>query len=258
MNVIPIPAFEDNYIWLIGDESAGSYAVVDPGDETPVLNWLRDREAVLSAVMITHQHYDHVGGVDDLVAAFPGIPVYGPSGNRIKGVDHPLVEGQQVSISAGKAAFQVLELPGHTAGHIAYFGEGALFCGDTLFTAGCGRVFDGTIEQLSDSLRRIASLPPATRIYCAHEYTLDNLGFASLVEPDNTEIQQRIRDEEEKRSLGQPTVPSSLSLELATNPFLRTAEPQVIAAAEQYAGHELTGHREVFAALRRWKDQEYD
>jgi Zn-dependent hydrolases, including glyoxylases len=151
-----------------------------------------------------------------------------------------------------------MEVPGHTEGHLAYAGEGVLFCGDTLFACGCGRVFSGTFEQLSDSLRRIAALPPETRIYCAHEYTLANIGFARWVEPENRALLEREAREKEKRARGEPTVPSTLELELATNPFLRTGEPAVIEAAQRWAGRPLAGHREVFRALRQWKDRDYD
>jgi hydroxyacylglutathione hydrolase len=149
-------------------------------------------------------------------------------------------------------------VPGHTAGHIAYYGVDALFCGDTLFAAGCGRVFDGTFEQLSVSLQRIAGLPAETRVYCAHEYTLDNLGFAIWVEPESEAVARRIVEEQAKRQAGLPTLPSTLSLELATNPFLRTGEQSVHLAAEKAAGRALETPGEVFTALRQWKDREYD
>lgn len=258
LEITPVSAFEDNYIWMLGKPGSNAVVAVDPGDETPVLAWLAQRGARLSAILITHHHYDHVGGLPELLEAFPGIPVYGPAGNTIRGVTHPVREGDRPSIPHLDVAFSVLEVPGHTAGHIAYYGEGALFCGDTLFAAGCGRVFDGTFEQLSDSLRRIAGLPGETRIYCAHEYTLDNLGFAAWVEPESAVLRERTQREQARRAAGEPTLPALLQTELETNPFLRTADPGVRAAAERNAGHPLESVTEVFTALRQWKDREYD
>ncbi len=258
LEIFPLPAFEDNYIWMLRNPTCRQAVAVDPGDETPVLEWLRGCGAVLSGILITHHHYDHIGGVPELLAAFPDIPVFGPARHRIAGVNHPVKEGDQIKIKGLEAAFEVMELPGHTAGHVAYRVGNALFCGDTLFAGGCGRVFDGTFEQLSTSLRRITALSPDTLIYCAHEYTLANLGFAAWVEPESEVIEQRIREDGAKRAQGEPTVPSRLSLELATNPFLRTAVPGVILAAERYAGHPLAGHSAVFTALRTWKDRQYD
>jgi hydroxyacylglutathione hydrolase len=258
VEITPLPAFDDNYIWLLGNPGAKQIVAVDPGDETPVLDWLRQHEASLSGILITHHHYDHVGGMPELVAAFPGIPVYGPAGSQIRGVTHPVSEGDVVTIDGLDAKLQAMEVPGHTASHIAYYGEGALFCGDTLFAAGCGRVFDGTFEQLSHSLQRIAALPAETRIYCAHEYTLDNLGFAQWVEPDSAALRQRVEDEKAKREANLPTLPAPLELELATNPFLRTEKANVREAAEKAAGHSLSTTAAVFTALRQWKDREYD
>ncbi|MCU7845481.1 MAG: hydroxyacylglutathione hydrolase [Candidatus Thiodiazotropha sp. (ex Monitilora ramsayi)] len=258
LEVTPVSAFDDNYIWLLGNPGSKRLVAVDPGDETPVLRWLSQHGASLCGILITHHHYDHVGGVPELLEAFPGIPVYGPARESIRGVSHPVGEGDGVAIDGLEADLQVLEVPGHTAGHIAYYGEDALFCGDTLFAAGCGRVFDGTFEQLSHSLQRIAGLPGQTRIYCAHEYTLDNLGFAVWVEPESPSLLSRISDEERKRESGVPTLPALLEVELATNPFLRTAVEHVKSVAEQAAGQALMTQTAVFTALRQWKDREYD
>jgi hydroxyacylglutathione hydrolase len=258
LKITPIKAFDDNYIWMLRDRDSKYAVVVDPGDETPVLDWLNEQSLALSAILITHHHYDHVGGIPELMAAFPGITVFGPAGESIRGITDFLHDHDRPNIPGLDVDFQVLEVPGHTAGHIAYFGKGMLFCGDTLFAAGCGRVFDGSVEQLANSVQRISTLPSETQIYCAHEYTVDNLGFASWVEPENQAVVDRLQVEKNKRQNGVPTLPSSLALELQTNPFLRTRTPAVVAAAERVSGRSLTDHVEVFKVIRQWKDQEYD
>jgi hydroxyacylglutathione hydrolase len=258
LHVTPIPAFEDNYIWLLSRDGVNAAAVVDPGDPDPVLAALADRGLFLEAILVTHHHWDHAGGLDDLRKAFPAAPIYGPADRRIPAVTEPLGDGDRATLESLGVAFLVLAVPGHTATHIAYYGEGALFCGDTLFAAGCGRVFDGTFEQLAHSLQRIARLPQDTRVFCAHEYTLANLGFAKWVEPENEELLRREVLERRRREVGDPTVPSLLGLELATNPFLRTGEATVVAAAQRRAGRQLEGGTEVFRVIRQWKDKEYD
>lgn len=257
LQVRPLHAFSDNYIWLL-TEGSGSAAVVDPGDADPVLETLAAERLTLTSVLVTHHHQDHIGGLDELLAAFPEVRIYGPDDRRIRDLTDPVGEGAFVQPAGFGTSFRVLEVPGHTATHIAYLGAGGLFCGDTLFAAGCGRVFDGTVEQLAHSLERIAALPGDTFCYCAHEYTLANLGFARWVEPDSVALADRLRADRQRRETGQPTVPSRLALELTTNPFLRTGEPGVIAAAEVFAGRALDSRVEVFAALRRWKDERYD
>ncbi|MBU0499217.1 MAG: hydroxyacylglutathione hydrolase [Gammaproteobacteria bacterium] len=254
MEISPIPAFDDNYIWLI--RNGCDAAVVDPGDEGPVLERLQREGLQLTAILITHKHGDHTGGVKALKQAFPGISVYGPVHEAASGVSHRVSEGDSVEVAGAK--FQVWDVPGHTEGHVAYYGEGVLFCGDTLFAAGCGRVFSGTHRQLHDSLRRIAALPPETLCYPAHEYTLANLGFAKWVEPENLDILSREAEVLAVRDQGRPTLPAPLSVELATNPFLRTDKERVIRAAEKYAGCPLRDGAEIFTALRTWKDKEYD
>jgi hydroxyacylglutathione hydrolase len=258
LEIHPIPACDDNYIWLLTEPPGRNAVVVDPGDAAPVLHTLAAAGLTLTAVLVTHHHGDHVGGLGELVRAFPEVAVIGPVDPRLRALTRQVGEGDTINLPGLTSRFIAWEVPGHTATHIAFVGEGVLFCGDTLFAAGCGRVFDGTFAQLSASLRRLATLDPATRCYCAHEYTMDNLGFARWVEPDNPTLLQRLRETEATRAAGRPTVPSSLAMELATNPFLRTGEPQVIAAAERHAGHALSGHAEVFTTLRRWKDTEYD
>ena len=256
--ISPIPAFDDNYIWLLANPQSGWATVVDPGDEDPVLERLGRERLRLEAILVTHKHGDHVGGVGALVGAFPDARVYGPGGERIRHITHPVKQDEQLELSGTGGRFRVLDVPGHTEGHVAYYGQGALFCGDTLFSAGCGRVFSGTHEQLHHSLRQIAALPPQTQIYCAHEYTLENLGFARWVEPENPELLARISEVEALRAGNRPTLPVRLERELQTNPFLRTDQGSVIAAAERYAGRPLARGSEVFTVIRGWKDREYD
>ena len=258
LTISPIPAFDDNYIWLLRNPDGDSAVVVDPGDEDPVLERLKQDGLALAGILITHKHGDHTGGLAGLKAAWPGIPVYGPANEPIRGITVEVKEGDSVSIPGMDAEFRVMDVPGHTEGHVAYFGGGALFCGDTLFAAGCGRVFSGTHEQLYDSLQRIAALSPDTQIYCAHEYTGANIGFAKWVEPDSVSIKQREESVRQMRSRGEPTVPSTLQMELDTNPFVRTDVPAVRAAAERYAGQALADGAEIFTAIRNWKDREYD
>jgi len=264
LRIRPIPAFEDNYIWLLQGDGGDAVAVVDPGDEAPVLELLEKERLQLAAILATHRHGDHVGGVLALHHAYPEAAVFGPEGGHIAGVTRPVKDRETIELPGLGVRLQVWSTPGHTQEHLCYYlpeghyGDGALFSGDTLFTCGCGRVFTGTHEQLFDSLQRIAGLPPATRIYCAHEYTLDNIGFAKWVEPENEALLRRELDSAAARSRQQPTVPATLALELATNPFLRTGEASVIAAAEKWHGASLAHGREVFRALRTWKDKEYD
>ncbi len=251
----PVPAFSDNYLWLLAGADAGRAAVVDPGDATAVLAALAAADAVLGAIIITHHHADHIGGVGELLARFPDAAVYAPRDERIAGATQTVGEGERVHVACLGCDFEVLEVPGHTATHIAYYGDGKLFCGDTVFACGCGRLFEGTPEQMHCSLSKIMRLPDDTEIYCAHEYTLANIAFARQVEPDNPALRQREQDARRLREAGRPTVPSSLALEKRTNPFLRFDEPNVIAAAEHRAGHPLHNGAEVFGAVRHWKDQ---
>lgn len=258
LDIFPVPAFNDNYIWMICDAGRRKAAIVDPGDAGPVLSRLDAEGIEPVAILITHHHGDHVGGISALKQRYPRLPVYGPAGERIPAIDVRLKDGDRVVLPELDVELEVLDVPGHTAGHIAYYAHGALFCGDTLFAGGCGRVFDGTHEQLADSLQRIARLPGATRVYCAHEYTLDNLGFGKWVEPDNAALLAREETALALRHEGKPTVPSTIDEELATNPFMRLGEASVIAAAEKRAGHALETPREVFYVIRHWKDREYD
>ncbi len=251
--VLHVAAFADNYIWLIRGTAADRVAIVDPGDADAVLAALAALALVPEAILCTHHHGDHVGGNAELTARYH-IPVYGPAHERIPGLTHALHDGARVTLDELGLEFRVLEVPGHTAGHIAYYGSGMLFCGDTLFGAGCGRLFEGTPAQLFASLARLAALPAATAVYCAHEYTLGNLAFALAVEPANDAVHARHAAAREQRAADAPTLPSSIGLELATNPFLRCDAAGVRAAAESHAGRQLPTALDVFTELRRWKD----
>ncbi|WP_292935505.1 hydroxyacylglutathione hydrolase [Noviherbaspirillum sp.] len=253
LNVLTVPAFQDNYLWLIHDGKHA--AVVDPGDAAPILAALEEHRLSLAAILLTHHHADHVGGVPELLRNFK-VPVFGPRQEAIPQITHPLGEGETVTLAEPALRLSVLDVPGHTRGHIAYFAaeQGWLFCGDTLFAGGCGRLFEGTPEQMLASLAKLAALPDKTQIYCAHEYTLANLRFANEVEPENVAIKARTQQEQAKRDRGQPTVPSTIGLEKSTNPFLRYRESG-IADRLVAAGH--LSDREpiaVFAALRQWKN----
>ncbi len=256
LRIDPIPAFSDNYIWLI--QQYGAACLVDPGDAVPALSCLQQAGLRLTAILLTHKHGDHTGGVLELVERYPGVTVYGPSEERAEGVDHPLQDCDEINLPGIDLSLQVLAVPGHTSGHLAYYAPGILFCGDALFSVGSGRLFGGTHEQMHHSLQLLARLPVETRCYCAHEYTLDNIGFAKWVEPNNAALLQYEAECQTKREQGLPTVPSLLSQELACNPFLRTEKFDVVTAAERYAGRTLSHSWEVFRALRQWKDKEYD
>ncbi len=248
-----IPAFSDNYIWLIQKENSPYIAIVDPGDAKPVLNAIREHEYIPVAILVTHHHSDHIGGIRQLTQQFP-MPVYGPSNEGIATITNPVAEGDSVRLEKLNSTFQVLEVPGHTRGHIAYYNDRSLFCGDTLFTGGCGRLFEGSPEQMYASLEKIASLPDDTLVYCAHEYTLDNLKFAKVVEPDSEALQARINATVAARQQGQATVPAPLSLEKTTNPFLRCHLTNVTRAAENFALKRLESGAETFTIVRHWKD----
>ena len=250
MNIRAIPSLTDNYIWLItfGDRQA---VAVDPGESTPVLTTLKAEGLNLEGILITHQCWDHVSGITEIVKQHPA-PVYGPASEKIPHMTHPLKEGDTVSV--GTTSFTVLDTPGHTAGHIVYHGNGALLSGDTLFAAGCGRLHSQRPDWMFSSLSKIKQLPKETLIYCAHEYTLANLKFAHTVEPSNPDIVKRQQIEQEKRRQGLMTVPSTLETELLTNPFLRCDEPTIKAAAEQFSGQSLPNEADVFRIVRYWKD----
>lgn len=229
-------------------------AVVDPGDAAPVLEYLGREKLALCAILATHHHPDHVGGVAELLRTYD-VPVYGPRGEPIATLTHPVSEGDEVTVPQLGVSFSVLDIPGHTRAHIAYYGAGALFCGDTLFACGCGRVFEGTPEQMYASLEKLLALPDETNVYCGHEYTLANIGFARAVEPANAALEARERRDRATRDAGRPTLPSTLGEEKATNPFLRCREPAVVESANKYLGSRIAGPAAVFAAIREWKNR---
>jgi hydroxyacylglutathione hydrolase len=254
VTIEPIPAFTDNYIWLLTDGTHA--AVVDPGDAAPVRAALAARGLTLAAILVTHHHGDHTGGVAALAAA-SGARVFVPAGEDIAAAGcnaQRLREGDSIEVLG--TALQVLDVPGHTAGHIAYHAPAlpAVFCGDTLFAAGCGRLFEGTPAQMLDSLRKLARLPGATRVYCAHEYTLSNLRFALAVEPDNARLHARQAECSALRARGTPTVPSTIDEERATNPFLRVDAAAVRAAADTRQPGASSDAVTTFAAIRAWKN----
>ncbi len=251
--VLHVPAFKDNYIWLIRGRSGDGVAVVDPGDAQPVIRALEDQHLRPIAILCTHHHGDHSGGIGELRARFH-IPVYGPAHEEIAGVTHPVAGGDRVVLDALEQTYEVLDVPGHTRGHIAYVGEGAVFCGDTLFSGGCGRLFEGTAAQMWASLSRLAALPEDTAVYCAHEYTIANLRFARAVEPGNPYLEAYWREASAARAKDRPTLPSTIGLERRINPFLRVREPGVRAAATSHGGLKSDTDEAVFATLRRWKD----
>ncbi|HSN18459.1 MAG TPA: hydroxyacylglutathione hydrolase [Gammaproteobacteria bacterium] len=248
----PLPAFADNYIWLLAD-MAGNAAVVDPGDAAPVQRTLDARNLKLRAVLATHHHPDHVGGAAEL-ASRHGCPVFGPAREAGDVVTVPLEEGQQLEVSGLGVRFRVLDIPGHTAGHIAFVGSDILFSGDTLFSAGCGRLFEGTPAQMSGSLAKLAALPESVRVCCGHEYTVNNLRFAAALEPDNLAIREHAKHCIALRARGEVTLPSTIAMERRINPFLRCSEPAVREAASRHAGESLTDPVEIFAVIRQWKD----
>lgn len=254
MHLESIPAFEDNYIWAVHDGRSALF--VDPGEAAPILSWLEHRRLKPVAILVTHHHRDHCGGLKQILARH-AVPVYGPARENIAGIDHPVGEGMHCRIPELGLDLEVLDIPGHTAGHVAYYGHGLLFCGDTIFSCGCGRVFGGTLSDLHASLRRLATLPPDTQICCAHEYTLDNIRFAIQVEPDNPDLLGWRAEASKLRAAGNPTLPVRLGDELKRNPFLRTGIDSVRHRIEALSGHALPSDSgAVFAAMRTAKDRQ--
>jgi hydroxyacylglutathione hydrolase len=250
--ITAIGAFTDNYIWCIRRER--NAAVVDPGDAEPVLRHLQTENLELVAILNTHHHSDHVGGNTLLLSKY-SVPVFGPAGERIPGVTHRLKEGDSIVVPGVQLHLSVLDIPGHTRGHIAFVGDGLLFCGDTLFSIGCGRLFEGTPAQMHASLAKLASLPDETRVYCGHEYTLSNIRFAKAADSGNPALAAWESSARAALERGEPSLPSTIGVEKAANPFLRSHLPALAEAASRYAGHEIDHPVEVFAALREWKNR---
>ncbi|WP_068712413.1 hydroxyacylglutathione hydrolase [Vibrio tritonius] len=250
LHIKSIPAFNDNYIWLI-QNSDQRCAIVDPGDAAPVLRYLQEHQLTPEAILITHHHNDHIGGVPDLVHHYPHLNVVGPKKEPIPTLTHPVEEGNQIELFG--ELFTVIDLPGHTLGHVGYIGDNKLFCGDVLFSAGCGRVFEGTMEQMFHSLNKLLTLPDETEVYCAHEYTTSNIAFAMAIEPDNQELKLYRDDVIRLRAQDRSTLPSTIKIEKAVNPFLRT---HLTSVAKSVSNRTLNAEPlSVFAALREWKNE---
>ncbi len=260
VRIRPIPAFKDNYIWLI--ENGVHAVVVDPGQAQPVLDVLEQTHLSLVAILLTHHHHDHVGGVVEILKKHP-VLVYGPALEVLPACDVSLGQGDCVTIDKLGLSLTVLDVPGHTAGHIAYTGfantagepQSVLFCGDTLFVGGCGRLFEGTPAQMLSSLDQLAALPTNTAVYCAHEYTLANLRFARAADPNNQDLAAFEQACQAKRAANIPTVPSTIGTERLCNPFLRSREPDVAESVQHWANKPLPTPVEIFGALREWKNR---
>ncbi|GAA5316591.1 MAG: hydroxyacylglutathione hydrolase [Candidatus Pelagadaptatus aseana] len=254
MKIITLPAFNDNYIWLFHAENSNQAYVVDPGDAAVVEQALQQHNLVLAGILVTHHHFDHTGGIEALCED-RNIPVYGGQASEVTCLTHKFEEGQKLHLDQD-LEFQIIDVPGHTMDHIAFYSAESktLFCGDTLFVAGCGRLFEGSAAQMRHSLEKLAKLPTDTKIYCAHEYTQANLQFALAVEPDNLAIRKKIEHVNELREQDCPSVPSTLADELATNPFLRSDQPAVVEQSYNREGNSNLNIDQVFASIRGWKD----
>lgn len=251
MRLQPLPALSDNYIWTLAADDGTRALIVDPSEAGPVLA-AAGAGLQPTGILLTHHHPDHIGGVPDLLSRWPDLPVIGPVDDRITTTTRRVGDGDRVELAGWQ--FEVIALPGHTLSHIAYVGHDLLFCGDTLFSLGCGRLFEGTPAQMQSSLSRLAALPGQTRVCCGHEYTLSNAAFACVVEPDNQALRRRTEDAKAMRQSGQPTLPSTIAGELDANPFLRVDSPGVRAALSQQLGRAPADSVDAFAELRRWKD----
>ncbi len=249
--VTPISAFLDNYIWLLHGERDA--VLIDPGDAAPCIEFLETRKLSLLAILVTHHHRDHVGGIAELAARYR-MRIYGPAREHIPALTDPVAEGDRIAFAELGLELSVLDTPGHTLGHISYYGGGRLFCGDTLFGCGCGRLFEGTPAMMTESLSKLIQLPDNTEIYCAHEYTINNISFARSVDGENPALLERERFARLRRKESLPTLPSTLALEKATNPFLRCNEPALVRAAETRLKRPARDAVEVFAVLRQARD----
>ena len=261
VNISPIKAFSDNYIWAITNNAFAT--LVDPGDASVCIEFLEKNQLILDSILITHHHSDHTGGIKELVEYCQqkqwSLTVYGPENENIPHCNVKLNDNSHVVLNALNIDFQIIDLPGHTAGHIAYFSDvqltPVLFCGDTLFSGGCGRLFEGTPEQMLNSLTKLATLPDDTQVYCTHEYTQANLGFALTVEPNNQDLIHYANQVEELRSKDQPTIPSTILLEKQINPFLRCNEQSIQTSAQAFSSETQATTQDTFTTIRRWKDQ---
>jgi hydroxyacylglutathione hydrolase len=251
----PIRALRDNYIWVIHGVDQSRIVILDPGEAEPVLRYLKENNLKLDGILLTHHHWDHTNGVDRLLAYFPGIPVYSSEKDKVPGVNHFVKEGDEITFSNLSSPIRVMEIPGHTLGHLGFVYEKALFSGDTLFSCGCGRIFEGTPEQMYQSLEKLKQLPSDTLMYCAHEYTRSNIRFAEAVDPANQILQQWKQEVEDLREKNIPSLPVSLKTELQTNPFLRCEDPIILASVKKngYAGE--GDPTSVMLHLREWKNQ---
>jgi hydroxyacylglutathione hydrolase len=250
--ILALRAFSDNYIWTLLKDN--EVTVVDPGDPKPVISFLEKRDLTLNNILITHHHYDHTGGIQALAESY-SCEVYGPKGDHIEGINKSLTEGDEIEISGIK--FSIFSTPGHTLDHISYFADvdvPLLFCGDTLFSGGCGRLFEGTPEQMFNSLNKFSILPSNTQVFCTHEYTESNLTFAVEVEPYNKDLNERLNEVREMRREDKITLPSTISTELKINPFLRCHREEVIQAAQNYSQTAVSKDEEVLGVIRNWKD----
>jgi hydroxyacylglutathione hydrolase len=244
LHIIPLPAFDDNYIWLL--HIANHAVVVDPGDAKPVLAALKQHKLILSHILITHHHADHIDGVAELLAFSPATIVYAPSYEQFNFPHIALKENDEINLPEIKQTFRIMHLPGHTLGHIAYVNDESLLCGDTLFGAGCGRLFEGTPMQMLSSLNRLKQLNDATKVYCTHEYTTKNIAFALTLEPNNADLFARQTQVQVLRAQQLPSLPSNIGLERLTNPFLRCNSPEIITNSHAKDAKELS----VFTAIR--------
>jgi len=248
--ITAIPALQDNYIWAIHNDS--HVVVVDPGESEPVMTFLKEHGLRLDAILCTHRHGDHIGGIAKLREVY-NVPVHGRRHPKNMHITHDLREGDKVRLDAFDIEFNIIDVPGHLEDHIAFIAPDFVFCGDVLFGAGCGRNFEGTPAQLHHSLQRLAQLPDSTRVYCAHEYTLANLRFALACEPGNPDIQKRIKNSQQLLAANRPTLPSTIALEKVTNPFLRCTQPEIIHTLQQRNLSD-TSEVGVFTALREWRN----
>lgn len=254
LTICPIPALKDNYIFALIDKTQHCCAIVDPGEAAPVLHFLKTQALKLSAILVTHHHWDHTDGIAEIIKHHPA-PVFGPALENIPSCTHQISDNQMIDIPGQSLTFKVIETKGHTLGHVCYYGHHSLFCGDTLFTGGCGRAFEGTPSQLYHSLQKLMTLPDNTKIYCGHEYTQKNLEFALTLDPNNLILKERLNFVIQQRNQNLPTVPGILEIEKQTNPFLRCHLISIHQAAEARAGRKLLNAESVFEVIRDLKNK---